>query len=73
MRWRRSVRLGSLRWPNAAGVFSSCTQVPWAVRPCSFSRTTWPRIPMSGYRALSMSLWWLDTRRWLTLANRQSS
>ena len=43
-----SVRLGSLRWPKAAGVFSSCTQVPWAVRPCSFSRTTCPRIPMSG-------------------------
>ena len=43
-----SFKLGSLLLPKAAGVFSSCTQVPCAVRPCSFSLTTWPRIPMSG-------------------------
>src|ERR1700761_2837468 len=55
MRCRTSSRLGSLRWPKAAGVFSSWTQVPWAVRPCSFSRTTTPRMPMSGYLVLSMS------------------
>ena len=48
-------------------------QVPCAVRPCSFSRTTAPRMPMSGYLALSISRWWLEMRGWLTLVNRQSS
>ena len=43
------------------------------VGPCSFSLTTCPRIPMSGYRVVSMSRWWLEMRRWLTLVNRQSS
>ena len=43
-----SLTLGHLRLPKAAGVFSNCNQVPWAVRPCSFSLTTWPRSPMSG-------------------------
>ena len=43
-----SFKLGSFRLPKAAGVFSSCTHVPCAVRPCNFSLTTCPRIPMSG-------------------------
>ena len=58
--------------PIDAGVFSSWIHVPDAVRPCSFSRTSGPFSPMSGYCALSTVLWWLESRSRL-LGKRHAS
>ena len=58
-----SVHVGSRKpCPIAAGVFSNCSHVPVFVRPCSFSRTSGPLRPRSGYCDLSIVLWWLERR-----------